>query len=56
MEEAAVAAGTKPPEDTLAAVKVDDNSDALIDVIPLKDSNNLINEGDKDSQENKLEE
>ena len=56
MEEAAVAAGTKPLENTLAAVKVDDNSDALIDVIPLKDSKNLNNEGDKDSQEDKLEE
>ena len=56
MEEAAVAAGTKPLEDTLAAVKVDDNSDALIDVIPLKDSNNLNNEADRDSQDDKLEE
>jgi len=42
-------------EDTLAAIKVDDNSDALIDVIPLKDGDNLNKEGDKDSQEDKLE-
>jgi len=36
-------------EDTLAAIKVNDNSNTLIDVIPLKDSNDLNKEGDKDS-------
>ena len=55
VEEAAIAIGAMLIEDTLAAIKVDDNSDALIDVIPLKDGDNLNKEGDKDSQEDKLE-
>jgi len=38
VEEVAVAVGAKPLEDALDAIEVDDNSDALIDVIPLEDS------------------
>ena len=49
MEKVAVAAGANPPEDTLVAVEVCNNSDALIDVIPLEDSDDLNKEGDEDS-------
>ena len=52
----AIAAGAKPLEDTLAAIKVDNNSNASIDAIPLKDGNNFNEEGDKESQEDKSEE
>jgi len=51
----AIAAGAMSMEDTLAAIKVDDNSDALINVIPLKDGDDLNKKGDEDSQEDKLE-
>jgi len=49
VEEAAVAAGAMLMEDTLAAIKVNDNSDALINVIPLKNGDDLNEEGDEDS-------
>ena len=55
VEEVAIAAGAMSMEDTLAAIKVDDNSDALINVIPLKDGDDLNKKGDEDSQEDKLE-
>ena len=50
MEEAAVAIGTKPLEDTLAAIEVDNNSDALIDVILFEDGGDLNEKGNEDSQ------
>ena len=52
-EQAAVAIGEKPLEETLAVIKVNDN--ALSEVIPLKDSNNP-KEKDKEDEEDKLEE
>ena len=36
-------------EETLAAIKVDNNSNALIKVIPLKQSNDIDEEGEEDS-------
>ena len=56
MEEAAVAAGAKPLKNTFAAIKVYNNSNALIDIILLKDGDNFNEEGDEDSQEDELEE
>ena len=44
MEEAAIAAGAMLLEDTFATIKVDNNSDALIDMILLKDGDNLNEE------------
>jgi hypothetical protein len=49
-EQAAVAAGEKPLEETLTTIKV--NDDALSEVIPLKDSDNPKEE----DKEDKLEE
>ena len=43
-------------EDILAAIEVDDNSNASIDVIPLEDGDDLNEEGNEDSQEDKSEE
>ena len=50
-EQAAVAACEKPLEETLAAIKVNNNSDALSEVIPLKDSNNPKEEDEEDELE-----
>lgn len=52
-EQAAVAAGEKPLEETLAAIEVDD--DALSEVIPLEDSDNPEEE-DEEDEEDELEE
>ena len=51
VEQAAVAAGEKPLEETLAAIKVDDDSDALSKVIPFKDSDNPKKEDEEDELE-----
>lgn len=48
-EQAAVAAGEKPLEETLAAIEVDD--DALSEVIPLEDSDNPEEEDEEDELE-----
>ena len=40
MEQAAITTGEKPLEKTLAAIEVDDDSNVLSKVIPLKNSNN----------------
>jgi len=48
-EQAAIAAGKKPLEETLAAIKIDD--DALSEVIPLKDSDNPKEEDEEDELE-----
>ena len=48
-EQAAVAACEKPLEKTLAAIEVDDDSNALSEVIPLEDSDNP-KEGDEEDE------
>jgi hypothetical protein len=48
---AAIAACEKPLEETLAAIEVDDDSDALSEVIPLKDSDNPEGEDEEDELE-----
>jgi len=53
VEQAAIAAGEKPLEETLAAIKV--NNNALSEVIPLEDSDNPEEE-DEEDEEDELEE
>ena len=48
-EQAAIAAGEKPLEETLAAIEVDD--DALSKVIPLEDGDNPKEEDEEDGLE-----
>ena len=55
VKEAAIAVGATPIEETLTAIKVDDDSDALIKGIPLKDSDDSNKEGNKNRQEDKQE-
>jgi len=50
-EQAAIAAGKKPLEETLAAIKVDDDSNALSEVILLEDSDNPKEEDEEDELE-----
>ena len=56
VEETAVATGTKPLEDTLAAIEVNNNSNTSINAIPLKDGNNFNEKGNENSQEDESEE
>ena len=45
VEEAAIAAGATPLEETLIAIEVDYDSDALIEGIPLEDSDDSNEDG-----------